>query len=493
MNPSSSAPRVLLAHSFYLRYDDKQYQRMKPYPPLATLLAAAALRQRGFDIRLFDAMLSAGVEEFCAALDEAGPAIVAIVEDNFNFITKMCTMRMREAAFDMVRAAKARGCRVAVNGSDAVDHPEHYIGAGADAVITGEVEPTLSELVESWAADRDAALDKIAGLALGTHAGAPSNGDGAGEPVKLRRTAPRAYLGDLDSLPFPAWDLVDVERYRDAWTRAHGRLSWNLVTSRGCPYGCNWCAKPIWGRRYAQRSPALVAEELCRLRDSVAPDHIWFADDIFGLTPAWIEAFADEVVARDAQVPFMMQSRVNLMRPRTVAALRAAGAEEVWLGVESGSQGILDAMGKGTRLEQVPAATRTLKEHGIRACWFVMLGYPGEDWGDILRTRDLIRDQRPDDIGVSVAYPLPGTEFYERVRAQLGAKRNWEDTDDLAMMFRGTYQTAFYKRVRDLLHDEVRAAASDSPRRRPLDEVWLDLESREDAFRLMDTAAIAAD
>jgi anaerobic magnesium-protoporphyrin IX monomethyl ester cyclase len=450
------------------------------------LLAAAVLRERGFEVHLFDAMLAEDLDEYVRLLDDTAPDMVALVEDNFNFVTKMCTSRMREDALAMVRAARERGCRVAVNGSDASDHPAAYLAAGAEAVIVGEVEPALCELAAAWSTDRLASLADIAGLALA--AGPLKPGDAPRQ--RVHRTAARPYLAELDALPMPAWDLVPVERYRTAWQSAHGRLSWNVVTSRGCPYGCNWCAKPLWGRRYAQRSPQLVAEEMALLRESVQPDHVWFADDIFGLTPVWIESFADHVVARSARIPFMMQSRVNLMKPRTVAALAAAGAEEVWMGVESGAQAVLDAMDKGTTLEQIRSATRTLKEQGIRCGWFVMLGYPGEEWPDILRTRDLIRDEAPDDIGVSVAYPLPGTIFYDRVRTELGAQRNWRETDDLAMLFQGTYHSSFYRRVRDLLHAEV--PLNGSERASTLDAEWHELERREPAARTQRIAAASA-
>jgi anaerobic magnesium-protoporphyrin IX monomethyl ester cyclase len=253
-----------------------------------------------------------------------------------------------------------------------------------------------------------------------------------------------------------------------------------MVTSRGCPYGCNWCAKPVFGRSYAQRSAAGVAEELRRLKDAVDPDHVWFADDIFGLTPNWIEAFAEQVTLRRARTPFTIQSRVNLMKPRAVAALDEAGCEEVWLGVESGSQRILDAMDKGTRIEQVRDATRALKAQGIRSCWFVQLGYLGEMRDDLVRTRDLILAERPDEIGVSVSYPLPGTPFYDTVRGQMNRKRNWEQTDDLDMLFHGTYTTDFYRRLRDLLHDEVDAYREGRP---PLDGRWAALWAEEAVHR----------
>jgi anaerobic magnesium-protoporphyrin IX monomethyl ester cyclase len=444
---------------------------MKPYPPLATLLAAGVLRERGHEVSFFDAMLARGTDAFEKHLARIRPDLVVLIEDNFNFLTKMCTVRMREAALRMIRAACAQGASVAVNGSDAIDQERLYLEAGAGAIIVGEVEPTLTDLVDAW--QRGGDLDQVAGLAL------PSRNGGV--PV---RTASRPYLDRLDQLPLPAWDLVDVERYRSEWRAVHGRFSWNIVTSRGCPYRCNWCAKPIWGTRYAQRSPEAVADEMARLKMTVRPDHIWFADDIFGLTPDWIERFGAAVSRRAARTPFMMQSRVNLMKPRVVDALAAAGAEEVWLGVESGSQRVLDSMDKGTTVEQARIATRNLRARGIRTCWFIQLGYPGEEWEDVIATRDLVRDEMPDDIGVSVSYPLPGTVFHARVQTQLGAKRNWGDSDDLAMMFQGTYVTEFYRQIRSTLHDEVRLERPQSADVRDrFDERWDQLAQQEAEFR----------
>jgi anaerobic magnesium-protoporphyrin IX monomethyl ester cyclase len=452
---------ILLASSLFLREDRKQRERMRPYSPLATLLVANALRERGHEVAFFDATLAGGVDEFIALLRATKPTVVGILEDNFNFLTKMCTVRTRELTLAMVSAAREQGCRVAVNGSDSSDHPELYLEAGADAVLPGEADVTFLAIADLWRESLDSTLREVHGLVL-------SDGKGG-----VMRTPPsRSGVGDLDALPLPAWDLVDVEAYRRVWTNAHGRFSWNMISSRGCPFGCNWCAKPIFGRRYSQRSPESVAMEMEQLRATVKPDHIWFADDIFGLTAKWVTKFADEVVARDVRMPFMIQCRADLLTPDVVEALAAAGAEEVWLGVESGSQRILDAMDKGTTVNEVRGATRELKSQGIRACWFLQLGYPTETWNDLLLTRDLVRSERPDDIGVSVAYPLPGTKFHAMVHAQLGARHNWQHTDDLAMLFRGTYSSEFYRLLRDVLHEEVRTG-------RPNHDRWMELEMEQ--------------
>ncbi len=475
---------ILLAHSYFLRDDPKQVERMKPYAPLSTLLAAGVLRAAGYDVALFDAMLAEGVAAFERKLDDARPAVVGILEDNFNFLTKMCTLAMRESTLAMVRAARSRGCKVVVNGSDATDRPGLYLAAGAEAVIMGEPELAMLELAETWLNHPNAPLATVRGLVLPAGA-ALRRLHGA----ELRYTLPRPTIADLDALPRPAWELVNVGEYREAWTSAHGRFSWSMATSRGCPYGCNWCAKPVFGRRYAQRSAASAAAELRQLVEYVAPDHVWFADDIFGLTTSWIREFAAEVRARDAGVPFMIQSRVNLMKPEAVAALAEAGCEEVWMGVESGSDRILAAMDKGSRVEQARQATRNLRAAGIRACWFIQLGYPSESWSDILLTRDLIREERPDDIGVSVSYPLPGTRFHQMVQAELGARRNWSDTDELAMLFHGTYPTSFYRRIRDALHEDARGSAGDRAWR---DARWEALAREEPAQRSPEPTALAA-
>jgi anaerobic magnesium-protoporphyrin IX monomethyl ester cyclase len=479
-------PRVLLAHSYYLAHDAKQWRKMKPYPPLATLLVASVLRERGFEVEFFDAMLASSEVEFVRALDASEAPIVGILEDNFNFLTKMCTTKNREAALAMVAAARARGRRVAVNGSDATDYPETYLAAGADAVVLGEADATFPELAAAWSQDLGAVLDAIPGLALPGEPGA----DGL---PRVRKTGMRTFVESLDALPFPAWDLVDVAQYRAAWTPAHGRMSWNIVTTRGCPFHCNWCAKPLYGTRYAQRSPANVAREVRHLVETVNPDHLWFADDIFGLSPRWIESYAEALAKEGVRIPFTLQSRVDLMTPSAVAALQHAGAEEVWMGVESGAQKILDAMDKGTRVVQIRDATSLLRQHGIHAAWFLQLGYPGETFEDILATRNLIREERPDDVGVSVAYPLPGTLFHERVKEQLGARTNWSDSDDLAMMFRGTYEGAFYKRVRDLLHEEVAAFSATGNAAAEAEALfearWADLADSEASFRTEKGAA----
>jgi len=432
---------VLLTHSYHLPYDRKQVRKMQPYPPLGTLYAASVLRSRGISAAVFDTMLQdpAGFPEL---LERHQPRFVAIYEDDFNFLSKMCLTRMREVAWQMTEAARCFGATVIVHGSDASDHADEYLRHGANYVLLGEAETTLSELCAASLGSGDTSA--IPGLVSLDSAGS----------VELRNQK-AAKPTPWHCLPNPARDLIDMGPYREAWKASHGFFSLNLVASRGCPYQCNWCAKPISGDRFHVRPPDAVANEILELKNVYGAEHLWFGDDIFALGHRWTQQFASEMEKRQCALPFKIQARADLMTLETVSALKRAGCAEVWMGVESGSQRVLDAMDKGLRIDEVVAARERLEAAGIRACYFLQFGYPGESWREIQQTVSLVRATRPDDIGVSVSYPLPNTRFYEKVRAELGPKRNWTDSDDLCVMFKAAYTDEFYRALRDCLHAEV--------------------------------------
>lgn len=432
---------VLIGQAYFLRFDAALWAAQRPYAPLGALYAAACVRSAGYSVALFDAMLAESEAEWAVALDRHRPALAVIFEDSFNYLSKMCLSRMRQAALTMITVAREHGIPVVVAGSDATDHPDLYLGQGAHAVIEGEGDITLVELVAAMRHGDD----------VGGMPGVVVRQDGA-----ILRGASRPIMRDLDAVPRPAWDLVDVERYRAMWLRRHGQFSMNVATTRGCPYHCNWCAKPIYGQRYTARSPGNVADEFAWLKRAYHPDHIWITDDIFGLKPGWIQAFAQAVADRDAVLPFRCLMRADGVSPAVVEALRAAGCRTVWIGAESGSQRVLDAMEKGTRVEEIDVASRLLHAAGIEVCFFLQFGYPGETLREIEMTLAMVRRCEPDDIGISVSYPLPGTPFFERVRAQLGEKQNWVDSADLAVMFRATYAPEFYRALHAFVHARFR-------------------------------------
>lgn len=435
---------VLFSHSYFLRFDPKQWQIAQPYAPLGTLYAAAVLRREGYAVRLLDVMFAETPMVLAGELEKSVPDYFVLWDDGFNYLTKMCLTNMREAAFHMIAQAKTAGCTVIVCSSDATDQHVEYLKQGADFILLGEGEQTLVELTRALEQDKPDLIN-IPGLAYlpeGT----------------VHKTAPRAVLRDLDTLPQPAWDLVDLAPYRQMWQKSNGYFSINMSTTRGCPFKCNWCAKPIYGNRYHSHAAERIVEELQDLQQKYGFAHVWFCDDIFGLRPGWIRAFADAVEKANLRFRFKIQSRVDiLLQEDNIRDLARAGCDTIWMGAESGSQKILDAMDKGTKVEQIYEATQLLKKHGIHPAFFIQFGYPGETAADIELTIKMINTLLPHEIGISVSYPLPGTAFYERVKQELIHKANWTDSDDLALMFTNTYPPAFYKQLHRYVHQSYRA------------------------------------
>jgi anaerobic magnesium-protoporphyrin IX monomethyl ester cyclase len=433
---------VLFAHSYFYHFDAKQWRFKQPYPPLATVLAAAVVRNAGFNVSLFDTNLRTDHHELIQFLRQEHPQYFVIYDDSFNYLTKMCLTKMREAAFEMAKAASKFGCTVIVATSDAADHYDKYFLHSVDYVVKGEGEETLVELLTTLNKRGDvAAIHGIVYRKLG----------------KTIVNTSRPVMKDLDSLPLPAWDLVDIDAYRKIWKKHHGYFSLNIATTRGCPFKCNWCAKPIYGNRYTSRSPLSVVNEIEYLVKTFEPDHLWFCDDIFGLKPGWIQNFASLMKERNIRVRYKIQSRVDLLCDEGVIdGLAESGAETVWVGAESGSQKILDAMDKGTTIDQIHQASQRLRERNIKVAYFLQFGYLGETKEDIDKTINMVLTTMPDEVGISVSYPLPGTKFYENVKDQLKEKRNWSDSDDLAMMFESTFNTAYYRQLHRYVHSLYR-------------------------------------
>ena len=473
---------VLLTHSYHLARDAKQFRKMQPYPPLGTLYAATALRSADISVALFDTMFAEPVAGFRAALEEHRPKIVVIYEDDFNFVTKMCLTHMRELANELAAIARSAGAMVIAHGSDATDHPKNYLDNGVDFILNGEAEQSLIELCRTLLQSRP--LQAIPGLVRYSAA------DGS-----LESLLPAPINPSWATLPRAARELIDLEPYRRAWIEAHGYFSTNVVSSRGCPYHCNWCAKPISGNRFQLRAPQEVAAEIRELKTLFGVEHIWFGDDVFALDRHWMQEFANAVESHGEVVPFKIQSRADLMSDATVSALKRAGCAEIWMGVESGSQKILDAMKKGLKLSAVYAARERLATAGIRACYFLQFGYSGEGWPEICETVQLVRRTRPDDIGISLSYPLPGTGFFDRVQAELGNKRNWVDSDDLCTIHLASYNDNFYHALRDALHAEVAAwhAPSDSSDSSTYQSLWSRVREMEPVCRNRNVLSLPPD
>ena len=434
--------KILFSHSYYYQLDPKQWKNKMPFPPLGTLYAASLLRKNNFDVRLFDTNLLDSPNSIEAVLEQEKPSYLVIYDDGFNYLTKMCLTNMREACFEMVKIGEKHNCTIIINSSDATDHYEKYLTIGADYVIQGEGEITLLELINSLESEQS--VNELDGIVFKKEDG-------------IQKNKPRKVLQNLDELPLPAWDLVDTESYKKIWKQSGQEFTLNIATTRGCPYKCNWCAKPIYGNRYNAHSPEYIVNEIKYLKEKFGVTRFWMCDDIFGLKPNWVQEFNALLKKENLNINYFIQSRVDLLlKEDTIDCLAESGLEEVWVGAESASQKILDAMDKGTTVSQIYEATHLLKQKGVKVAFFLQFGYLGETQEDIQKTIVMVKELNPDNIGISVSYPLPGTKFYEKVKDDLKLKANWTDSDDFDVMFHGSYNSNYYRKLQRFVHKEFR-------------------------------------
>ncbi len=437
--------KILLAQSYFRILDPKELERNMPYSPLGSLYAAAILKNGGHEVIFFDSMLSKNISELEEEIRRTKPDIFLLYDDEFNYLTKMCLSNMRNAAVYFIKTVKELQIPSIIYTSDAADFPEKYLNAGCDSIIYGEGEVTLVELINSFEKNEyEREKNEIKGIRF-------LKGD------KIISTNRRKLMEDIDSLPAPDYSFINVNEYRNIWLKNHKYFSMNISTTRGCPYRCNWCAKPLYGQTYNSISPLKAASQVKMLKEKYKVDHIWITDDIFGLKPDWIRNFSEELKKIKVKVPYKCLSRPDLLlRGDTINDLKESGCQTIWIGAESGSQNILNGMDKGTTVGQIYDAANKTRKAGMEIAFFIQFGYLGENWNDIKLTRKMIRDCIPDDIGISVSYPLPGTKFYEKVKSELKDKRNWTDSDDLDMMFSGSFPQSFYRLLHRFVHAEYR-------------------------------------
>ena len=390
----AARPRVLLVDPYLARDDPMERKFVELYPSLGVLTLAAYLRERSVDVSVVDLTFARDTRPVAKAIREFSPDLVGVH-------TKTLTL---ERSLAVARIAHRAGVFAVAGGPDAATRPETYLTDAFDAAGLGEGEETLTELAHRVAAGTDPR--GIAGLAVR---------DGG----RIVRGPPRPFLPSLDDLPLPAWDLVEIDRYLGAWQKSTGDRRMAVLTSRGCPFDCAWCSKPTFGRSFRQQSVGRVVAELRALRDRYGVDYVRFCDDVFGIQRTWLEDLLDRMLGEELGLRFECLARVELLKPDLLARMRRAGLQRVYVGVESGSQRMLDTMNRGTKLAQVERAAEALRREGIRQFWFLMLGYPGETVEDIEATLRLFRRFSPEEYSVSIAVPVPGTRFYEAVKDKL--------------------------------------------------------------------------
>lgn len=407
---------------------------MKPYPPLGILYICSHLRSKGYAVEIFDSTFQARL-----ALRErllAGtPSILGIYA---NLMT-------RSNVVEILREAKQAGWKTVVGGPEPGAYVDEYLEAGADVVVLGEGEITLEELLGAWRKG-STDLDRIAGIAF-------RDADGS-----TRRTAPRAQIVDLDAQPWPAREDIEMERYVNTWRVHHGKGSVSIITARGCPFRCEWCSHQVFGQTHRRRKPERVADELEWLLKRYRPDMLWIADDVFTINHEWLARWAAELKRRRIHIPFECISRSDRLNEGVIRTLAELGCQRLWVGSESGSQRILDAMQRGVKVQAVRQAVALCRQYGIETGMFLMWGYEGEELEDIEATIDHVRSSNPDVFLTTVSYPIKGTPYYNKVASRVIQIKPWGQSSDREFEIAGRRPREFYRVADDLLRFEVELA-----------------------------------
>jgi len=421
---------ILLTHGYFLYEDPKELQIMKPYPPLGILYICSHLRHKGVRAEVFDSTFSSRKELF-DLLHHGPPSILGIYA---NLMT-------RSKVVEILRVAKEAGWQTLVGGPEPGAYVQEYLLAGADVVVIGEGELTLEELVPALQSRAD--LHRVDGIAF------------LAEDGSVVRTKPREQIKDIDAQPWPARDCIDMSRYVEVWREHHGMGSVSLITARGCPYHCKWCSHEVFGKTHRRRKPSSVAEELEFLIRQYEPQMAWMADDVFTIHHGWLFQYATELKRRGLKLPFECISRADRLNRQVVETLAEIGCFRVWIGSESGSQRILDAMERGVTVEEVQSGVALCRSAGIQTGMFLMWGYEGEEMSDIEATVEHVKKSDPDIFFTTVAYPIKGTPYFSEVADRVEGLKLWSEGSDRDFRIRNRHSRQYYRFADKLLRSEV--------------------------------------
>jgi anaerobic magnesium-protoporphyrin IX monomethyl ester cyclase len=421
---------LLLTHGFFLNEDPKELRIMKPYPPLGILYISSHLRARGFDVEIYDSTFGTR-DELNTILQKGPPSILGI---GANLLT-------RRSAIELLPVARDAGWKVVLGGPEPPSYAEEYLACGADVIVQGEAEITMEELIPAMQAGQD--LSAIPGIIFRA-------ADGT-----IVRTPQRPLIKDLDRQPWPDRERIAMDKYLSTWREHHGTGSVSLITARGCPYSCTWCSHSTFGRTHRRRSVISVVDEIAWIRERYSPEMLWIADDVFTIDHGWLAQFSAEMKARGLRIPFECITRADRVNPRVAETLAALGCFRVWIGSESGSQKILDAMKRGVTVQQVQDAVALCRNHGIQTGMFLMWGYEGETLADIEATVRHVKACRPDVFLTTVSYPIKGTAYHKEVAGRLVQLGDWARSSDREIRISGRHSRHFYEYADQWLKAEV--------------------------------------
>ncbi len=403
--------------------DKKEMEILKPYPPLGLLYLSAWLEKYEVPHDVYDTTFRDRTSHR-KYLEENQPDILGIYS---NLITKPEIVHL----IKFIKSNKnLQNTMIVLGGPDITYNIEPYLDVGADILVIGEGEQTFLEIIQNFKNGKIENIGEIQGIAYKL------------EDNQISKTHPRQKL-KMDALPFPNRHKIDIHQYLDLWKKSHGKNSISVSTQRGCPYTCKWCSTAVYGQSYRRMPANKVADELSHIVHVYHPDLIWFVDDVFTVSHVWLENFRDELRHRNIKIQYECITRADRLNAEVIKILKETGCYRVWIGAESGSQTILDAMDRRVDAIQVQKMILEAKDQGIQTGTFIMLGYPGETEDDILKTLDHLKNANPDIFTITTAYPIKGTALYNETQST-HTRVSWESSTDREIDFARMYPKAYY-------------------------------------------------
>ncbi len=424
---------ILLTHCYFLEDDEKEQKIMRPYPPLGILYISGYLEDQGIDNEVFDTTFSSKTA-FRTYLLTHRPRVIGIYVNLMTKLNVLETIRfLKEHLPETI---------IILGGPEVRYSAENFLRYGADYIVIGEGEETMSELVRSLIMEPLLEMGKSPGTALESASDIP--GIAFLKQGKFVQTAERQKIKDLNELSIPNRKKINLRQYLDLWKKHHRKNALSVSTMRGCPYTCKWCSRAVYGLSYRRRSAEKVVEELQQLKEAYNPDSLWFVDDVFTISHRWLTAFRDELKKVGLVIPYECITRADRLNEEVIALLKETGCFRVWIGAESGSQKIIDLMDRRVDVNQVRDMIKLTRKHGIEAGTFIMLGYPGETEEDIEETIHHLKESNPDHFTITVAYPIKGTELYQEIEAIQTTGLDWSTSTDRQVDFKRTYSRKYY-------------------------------------------------
>jgi anaerobic magnesium-protoporphyrin IX monomethyl ester cyclase len=398
-SPRKRGKTILIDVALVYPYvDPKRNKSIFRFPPLGLGYLASYLLEHGFSVSIQDATFN-GIAKTMESTKALRPRIVGV----YSMFT------MREASLKFAREI-ADSCELLVAGGPlpSID-PEAFLNE-FDVVVEGEGEETLLELVKGMP------LNSIRGIVYRHNGSKLLRAQAVGSEVA--KTPGREPIKNLDSIPLPARELFDNRSYIDYYRKIGGPSVTSIISSRGCPFSCDFCSRPVFGSTFRERSPGNIVDEVEQVI-RLGYDRIFFQDDCFTLTKRRVQAFCDEVKKRGLHFGWECLSRVDTLDGETARRMREAGCDQIFLGLESGSDRMLGIMKKSATSEQGRRAVEAAHCSGLRIGAFFIIGYPGDDDDSMLETMRFASRLPLDYLSFTLPYPIPGTGLYDRVGDRL--------------------------------------------------------------------------